>query len=164
MARPKKVVNGELAQQAKVELKRIKDYKVCIRLQAIISSADHSIELVSDILGIHSSTLWRLIKRFKEEGVKGLYDRAKGHNPAKLGPEHREKIVQWLEEGKNSSGKYVHWTLKHLQGEIERVFGVRVGKTPLWLVIRKLGFRQKVPRPVNAKADIVTQQTFKKNC
>lgn len=163
MARPKKGVNIELAQQAKAELKRIKDYKVCIRLQAIISSADRSVELVSDILGIHGSTLWRWIKRFKKEGVKGLYDRPKGHNPAKLGSEHREKIAQWLTEGKNSSGRYVHWTLKHLQNEIESVFGVKVGKTPLWLVIRKLGFRQKVPRPVNAKADLHEQQAFKKN-
>ena len=39
----------------------------------------------------------------------------------------------------------------------------RTSVFPLWDLLHKLGFRQKVPRQVHAKADPKAQETFKKN-
>ena len=163
MARPKEVVDRDLVRKAQVVLEEISDNQICVRLQAIISSGDHPMSLVADIMGVHPTTVWRWSKRFKENGVDGLRDRPKGHNPSKLGSEHRRIIFEWLNKSENAEGDCVHWTIPLLKEEVQRVFGIGMGKTPLWLMVRKLGFRQKVPRPHHAKADREEQEVFKKN-
>ena len=47
---------------------------------------------------------------------------------------------------------------------VEREWGIQISTTALWHFLRRGGFRQKVPRPVHAKADPVAQEAFKKNC
>ena len=163
MARPKEVVDRDLVRRAQVVLEQISDNQICVRLQAIISSGDHPMNLVADIMDVHPTTVWRWSKRFKEDGVDGLRDRPKGHNPSKLGSEHRLIIFEWLNKSENAEGDCVHWTIPLLKEEVQRVFGIGMGKTPLWLMVRKLGFRQKVPRPHHAKADREEQEVFKKN-
>lgn len=162
MARPKEVIDIQLAEKAKVELRKITDYKICFRLQGIISSSKYPINHVASIMGISRVSLWRWINKFRDEGLGGLRDKPKGHNPSKLGEEERKQIKEWLSEGKDSNGKDIHWTLSKLIDEIERVFSIKVGMTPLWRIVRKLGFRQKVPRPMHAKSDPDVQEAFKK--
>ena len=164
MSRPKREITRELAQQAEAELKKIEDHKVCYRLQAIISSARFPVDVVASVLGVHRSTVFKWIARFREQGVAGLIDKPKGHNPSKLNAYQKDRIIHWLDAGKNADGESVHWTVERLIAEVERVFGIRVGKTPLWLFIRKSGFSPKVPRPIHAMADILAQEAFKKNC
>jgi len=164
MARPKKVVNVALAQEAEQAMKVIPDHQICLRLQAIISSASYPINLVSKIFGTSRQTVWRWIKRFSSEGLSGLKDEAKGHRPAKLTEEQRQQVAKWLAEGKDSQGNPVHWTLAKLAMSVDTEFGVTMKQTPLWRLVRQLGFRQKVPRPYHAKADKSEQESFKKNC
>jgi transposase len=47
---------------------------------------------------------------------------------------------------------------------VDTEFGVTMKQTPLWRLVRQLGFRQKVPRPYHAKANKSEQESFKKNC
>ena len=163
MARPKEVIDAELANRARQELKKFQDHKICVRLQAIVSCAEHPVSLVASIFGASRQTLWRWIKRFKERGADGLRDLPRGHNPSKLNEDQRVQIAQWLKEARDSRSETVHWTLAKLAGAIKEEFGVRVGITPLWRLVRTLGFKQKVPRPVHAKADPEAQEAFKKN-
>ena len=162
MARPKKLLDESLALKAEEELEKLRNYKVCIRLKAILICKDYSISHVSEVLKVDRSTLWNWIKRFKAGGVSALYDKPRGHNPSKLNEEHKSKIAIWLEERMDHKGRPVHWTLEKLLFEIERVFGIRTSMTSLWNVIRAMGFRQKVPRPYHAKADKNEQERFKK--
>jgi transposase len=157
MARPKEIVDETLADA------RINNHKVSLRLQAIISCMNHPVNKVADVMGVSRHAVWRWAKRFREHGVEGLFDRPKGHNPPKLNEEEREQIAKWLGEGRNEDGEKVHWTIAKLREEVKKRFGKKVGKTPLWLLVRKMGFRQKVPRPSHAKADPKVQEEFKKN-
>ena len=163
MARPKEVLDADVVEKAKEEIRTLRNHKVCLRLQAIVSCAEHSMSQVASVMGVDRTALWRWITRFKKLGIEGLYDRPKGHNPAKLGEEHRHHIAQWLERGSNKKGEPVHWTLAKLAAEIKEEFGITIGTTALWRVVRGMGFRQKVPRPIHAKADKEQQETFKKN-
>ncbi len=152
MARPKEVIDAELANKARQELRKFPDQKICARLQAVASCAEHPVSLVASIFGASRQTLWRWIKRFKERGSDGLRDLPRGHNPAKLNEDQRGQIARWLKEAKDSRGEPVHWTLAKLARATEEEFGVRVGITPLWRLVRTPGFKQKVPRPLHAKA------------
>lgn len=162
MGRSKEVIDEELGRQAAAELKKITDAKVCIRLQGIISSVSYPMSLVAQILGIHRHTLWRWIKCFRQDGVDGLRDKPKGHNPAKLNEGHKRCVERWLATSADRKGRQVHWTLRKLAAEIEAEFGIKVGITPLWQVVRRLRFRLKVPRPQHAKANVQLQEEFKK--
>jgi transposase len=163
MGRPKAVIDATLAEKAEAALKTLPNSRVCIRLKAIISSARYPISLVSSVFGTDRTTLWRWIKRFASKGIAGLADEPKGHKPSKLGAEQRQKVGGWLEEGRNSQGEPIFWTLQKLMLAIETEFGISLGQTATWDLVRHLGFRQKVPRPRHAKADTQAQEFFKKN-
>jgi transposase len=162
MARPKAVIDAALAEKAEVALKALPDANVCIRLKAIISSARYPIKLVSDVFGTNRTTLWRWIKRFASKGISGLKDESKGHKPRKLDEGQRQQVACWLEENRKSNGDPIFWTLSKLALAIESEFGITLGKTATWDLVRQLGFRQKVPRPKHAKGDKQAQETFKK--
>jgi len=163
MARPKVSVDPKTVEKAKEELDKIKDSKLSIQLKAIIAAAEHPVEHVADILKVSARSIFRWITKFKEGSVEGLRDRPKGHMRSKLAEDHKKEIEQWIVSGKNGQGETVHWTLQKLKRELEKEFGVDIGKTPLWKHLKKMGLVLKKPRPVHAKADINAQEDFKKN-
>ena len=79
-----------------LHLKGLSDYKVCVRLKAIASSARYPISLVSAVFGTNRTTLWRWIKRFAAKGLPGLIDESKGYKPRKLNEEQRQQVAGWL--------------------------------------------------------------------
>ena len=163
MARPKKIIDAALAEEAEFALKGAPEYKIGVRLQAIISSAQYPITLVSKVLRTDRTTLRRWIKRFSAKGIDGLADAPKGHRPGKLMKEQKEKVAQWLEESRDAQGSPIHWTLSKLALAIEAELNLKLGQTAVWRLVRQLGFRQKVPRPRHAKANSHEQEFFKKN-
>jgi transposase len=163
MPRPKEVIDVDLVQRAQEALINVPDHKICLRLQAIISSAQHPLHLVTAILGISRVSLWRWIKRFSSQGVEGLIDKPKGHKPPKLNQEQQQQVACWLEESRTSQGEAIHWTLAKLKTAISTEFNVQLSQAALWHMVRKWGFKQKVPRPRHAKADKQAQESFKKN-
>lgn len=163
MARPKEVMDDELARAANAALRQIRDHQLCFRLQAMVSCTRYPVHVVASIFGVNVTTLWRWAKRFRAEGVQGLRDRPKGHNPSKLNSTQQHSIATWLDTGKNAEGCYTLWTIPLIQQEVNRVFGISMGRTPLRLLIRKMEFRLKVPRPKHYKTNPTAQEAFKKN-
>jgi DNA-binding NtrC family response regulator len=72
----------------------------------------------------------------------------------------REYLACWLEENRKSNGAPVFWTLFKLLLAIGSEFGITLGKTATWDLVRQLGFRQKVPRPKHAKGDNASRKTL----
>ena len=162
MARPKINVDPETVAKAEEELGKIKDSKLSIQLKAIIATADHPVENVADILKVSARSIFRWVAKFKQDSVKGLRDRPKGHMKSKLTQDHKKDIEKWIVSGKNARGETVHWTLKKIGKEIEKEFGVHISKTPLWKHLKKMDMVLKKPRPAHAKADRAAQEAFKK--
>lgn len=146
MTLTRKAISEVTAEQARIALIGIKESQLAIKLQTIISCANHQVETVSSVIGKDRVTVWRWIRAFRESGVDGLIDKPRGHNPSKLNEEQRKQIAIWLNTGKNSQGEPIHWTLKKLTMAIEEEYGIKITKTPLWITIQSMGFRQKVPR------------------
>ena len=163
MARTSRAINEETADMAREALIGIKESQLAIKLQTIISCAKHPVETVSSVIGKDRVTVWRWIRAFKENGVDGLMDKPKGHNPSKLNEDQRKQITVWLDTGNNSKGEPTHWTLKKLSMAIEEEYGIKITTTPLWITIQSMGFRQKVPRQTHSSADKEKQNAFKKN-
>lgn len=162
MGRHQEVVDAELAERARNELSRHTEARIGRRLQAIVSCAAWPVQTVAQVFGVNRRTVWVWAKRFKEEGIDGLRDRPRSGRRGRLNAEQQDQLEQWLEQGRNLDGEAVHWTLAKLQTELERVFGVKMSLTAVWKRVRKMGFRQKVPRPRHRRADPEAALAFKK--
>jgi len=164
MPRNKVIINAEVARRAEESLKSIRDRKLVIKLQSIVSSATYPIQDVARILGVGRQSVRNWILSFRAQGIAGLIDKPRGHRQSKLSNAQWAEVADWLERVVSPQGDPCHWTLEKLRETIEAQFAVRLGLTPLWRQVRKMGFRLKIPRPVHAKADPQKQVDFKKNC
>ena len=73
MPRKSAIINENLINKCHIALKiQGKSGKVARRLQAIISSKDHNISVVSSVFGITRATLTKWIKDFEKESISGL--------------------------------------------------------------------------------------------
>jgi len=134
-----KQVPGDILwlKQAEKEIRKIPTSRPAIRLKAIIAAAHHPVERVAEVFDVSVRTVFRWQNQFKKNGLPGLIDGQRGHPPAKLSDTHKVKIKKWLQSGKNSHGKKVHWTLKRLRAEIKTVFNIDISIAALWNHLQK---------------------------
>jgi len=163
MPRLKSIIDEETINKANEALKEIKDSKIVLKLLSIRALQNYTYKKVSMMFNVSRISLTKWAKGFKEYGVEGLKDHPKGHRPSKLSIKQMKEIETWILEGKDNKGKQVIWTIYKLKGAIKEVMGIEVGKTPLWLRMKKTELVLKKPRPEHYKADKKLQEAFKKN-
>ncbi len=103
------------------------------------AASNNKQEEVARIFNISRSTLQRWANSYTTNGIEGLKSKSKGHNPSKLSSDEQKEIKSWILKCTDHNGKNVHWTLKRLKKEIQIVFEKEVGKTPLWMLLKKMG-------------------------
>ena len=163
MARPKPAFMGGLAESAQFDLDIVDSQGVAVKLKAIVAVAKHKAELVADIMGVTTQTIWRWVKTYKEVGIEGLYPKSKRAKPSKLTAMQKEEVLAWLDNATTPKGKHAHWTLEKLRYAIAEEFGVTMGINTIWVWLRKEERKLKVPRPRHYGADEQAQEDFKKN-
>jgi transposase len=163
MGRQKKLLSREVCNRIISDLNNIPDHKIIFKLTALKAASTNKQADVANMFDISRSTLQRWAISYKNHGIEGLKPKQKGHNPSKLSFEEKETIREWIVDCKDQNNKNVHWTLKRLKQEILTVYGKEVGKTPLWILLKKMGLSLKKPRPKHYKSDSVLQEAFKKN-
>ena len=108
---------------------------------------------------IHRSRTWASdwLKRYREEGIEGLKDRSKSGRP----PDIPEEIVYEIKSQLSSSKE--GWTTKQVNDIIVRESGVQYHQIYIYTLLRKWGFKQKVPRKVHVNtASKEEKERFKK--
>jgi putative transposase len=108
---------------------------------------------------LHRSRAWAFdwLKRYDEEGIEGLKDRTKNGRPSELSEEVRYQIKKELSNSKQG------WTTKQIEELIVKKSGIRYHYTHIYRILRKWGFKQKVPRKVHVNtASREEKETFKK--
>jgi putative transposase len=108
---------------------------------------------------IHKSKGWasQWLKRYKQEGIERLKDKPKSGRHPEVSSEIEYKIKTILRE--NNSG----WTTKQVEEIIIRESGIRYHHNYIYHIVRKWGFKQKVPRKVHVNtASKEEKEEFKK--
>jgi putative transposase len=109
---------------------------------------------------LHRSRAWACewLKRYGKEGIKGLKNRQKSGRPSELSEEITCQIKEELKE--SSYG----WTTKQVEEElIIKKSGVKYHYVHIYRILRKWGFKQKVPRKVHVNtASKEEKEAFKK--
>ena len=163
MGRRKIFTESIYREQIAKDLKSISESNVVIKLRAIESALTHNEAEVAKIFNIARSTLTLWISKYKKDGIDGLRNQQRGHNPSKLSTTEKELIKEWIVTCKDSKGKMVHWTLHRLIKEIKDVFQIEIKQTPLWITLHKMDLVLKKPRPKHHLSDDEAQEAFKKN-
>lgn len=108
---------------------------------------------------IHRSRGWacQWLKRYKQEGIEGLKDIPKSGRPTELSLDVEYKIKTILKESNEG------WTTKQIEELIVLHTGVRYHPNHIYRVVKKWGFKQKVPRKVHVNtASKEEKEEFKK--
>jgi putative transposase len=108
---------------------------------------------------LHRSRPWTSdwLKRYREEGIEGLKNRTKSGRPPDIPEEIAYKIKSQLSSSKEG------WTTKQVYDIIVRESGVKYHQIYIYTLLRKWGFKQKVPRRVHVNtASKEEKEDFKK--
>ncbi len=149
--------------RAEADLDHLPQGRVALRLLAVIAAGqDRRLDDVASFFRTTRQTVAIWISRYRSKGLAGLTDLPKGHRRASLSRIQVKTIQRWVERGESPSGEPVHWTIALLREAILKAFGVTLGKTRVWLLLREWGYRLKVPRPRHTKATPKAEKAFKK--
>ena len=108
---------------------------------------------------LHRSKAWACewLKRYSKEGIEGLKDRTKSGRPPKLSKETSYQIKQELKQSNQG------WTTKQVEELIIKKSGIKYHSIHIYRILRKWGFKQKVPRKVHVNtATREEKNNFKK--
>ncbi len=109
---------------------------------------------------LHRSRAWTCewLKRYDREGISGLKTRPKSGRPPELSEEMEYQIKKELKES-NHQG----WTTKQVEELIIKKSGIKYHYIHIYRILRKWGFKQKVPRKVHVNtASQEEKEIFKK--
>ena len=97
------------------------------------------------------------LKRYDKEGIEGLKNRQKSGRPSELSEEICYRIKKELKESNQG------WTTKQVEELIIKKSGIKYHYTHIYRILRKWGFKQKVPRKVHVNtASKEEKDDFKK--
>ena len=109
---------------------------------------------------LHRSRAWASdwLKRYDKEGIDGLKDRTKSGRPTEIPEDIEYQIKKELSISKQG------WTTKQVEELIIKKSGIKYHYTHIYRILRKWGFKQKVPRKVhvNTTASNEEKNDFKK--
>ena len=150
-------LNSEIIFNSKSELQKIgRTGEIARRLNAIISSYNHSISDVARIYNTTNKTVRLWIKNFVSCGVEGLVVK-KGRGRKSIFNNHDlDKIRDIL--GNNPS-----ITIDELRVKIKSIFNKDISKSCCHGYIIKCGFSYKTARKKHYKSNQEKQDEFKKN-
>jgi putative transposase len=139
--------------------KKEKDPKVKERLLLVIRvRADKQVPF-RVVKEINRSNPWASywLKRYDKQGIEGLKDRPKSVRYPKISRQIEYRIRTVLKESNQG------WTTKQVEQMIVEKTGIKYHYTHIYHVLRKWGFRQKVPRKVHVNtATRDEKEIFKK--
>jgi transposase len=94
---------------------------------------------------LHRCKAWasNWLKRYDEEGIEGLKDRPKSGRHSQIPEQIEYKIKTMLKESNHG------WTTKQVEEMIIKMSGKHYHYTHIYRILRKWGFKQKVPRKVH---------------
>ena len=137
-----------------------KDVKVKERMLLVLNVVYYSKIATYVARDIHKSKGWasQWLKRYKQDGIRGLKDRPKCGRHPKISRQVEYRIKTILKESNQG------WTTKQVEELIIRESGgINYNHNYIYYIARKWGFKQKVPRKVHVNtASAEEKEDFKK--
>ena len=140
--------------------KKENDPKVKERLLLVIRVREDGQIPFHVVKEMHRSNPWASdwLKRYDKEGICGLKDRIKSGRSPEMSEE-----VSFIIRKELSSNSKEGWTTKQAEELIVKKSGIKYHYTHIYRILRKWGFKQKIPRKVHVNtASPEEKEVFKK--
>ena len=146
------------------EIHRNNDSRYDHRLHGILLVAKgHTCSSVADLLDHSVTTIENWVNRFNNGGFQALLDEPRTGRPSFLSDQQLMRINQDLREDPKKLGYNQNlWDGKLLSYHILNRFEISLSVRQCQRLFHKLGFRQRIPRPISSKSDPCKQDIFKK--
>jgi putative transposase len=135
------------------------DVKTKERMLLVLNVIYHSMIAVHVATDLHRNRAWACVwlKRYYEEGLEGLKNKPRTGRPSESSEEDICSIKTILKESNQG------WTTKQVEELIVKKSGIKYHYTHIYRILRKWGFKQKVPRKVHVNtASREEKEAFKK--
>ncbi len=135
------------------------DVKTKERMLLVLNVVYYGMVAAHIATDLHRNRAWACVwlKRYDEEGVGGLKNKPRTGRPSELSEEDICSIKTTLKESNQG------WTTKQVEELIIKKSGIKYHYTHIYRILRKWGFKQKVPRKVHVKsASREEKEEFKK--
>lgn len=120
-----------------------------------------SAELISPLVNLSKPSIYKIVERFNKEGAKGIkYTQRGGRRRFLLSSEEESELLSSIEQ-KASTGLIK--TAYDIKALVEQRVGHQVSDDYLWDLLKRNGWKKKMPRPHHPKRSLQEQQQFKKN-
>ena len=135
------------------------DVKTRERMLLVLNVAYHGMVAAHVARDLHRCKAWasNWLKRYDEEGIEGLKDRTRSGRHSQMSEQTEHKIKTILKESNSD------WTTKQVEDLIIKMSGKHYHHIHIYRILRRWGFRHKVPRKVHVNtATKVEKEEFKK--
>ena len=141
------------------------DARFVRRLDVVSLICDgHTINYVSGLFRINSTTIQRWIHRLNESGFQGLRDMLGRGRRSQLNDADRLMLKKDLEKSpKNLGYDQARWDGKLLSHHLKTQYGVQLKVRQCQNLFKQLDFSLQRPRKMPVGADPKKQEAFKKN-
>jgi len=141
------------------------DARFVRRLDVVSLICDgHTINYVSGLFRINSTTIQRWIHRLNESGFQGLRDMLGRGRRSQLNDADRLMLKKDLEKSpKNLGYDQARWDGKLLSHHLKTQYGVKLKVRQCQNLFKQLDFSLQRPRKMPVGADPKKQEAFKKN-
>jgi len=110
--------------------------------------AGRSPQNTADVLAVHRATVYRVAKRFRDQGELGLYDHRHDNGPTKVDRSYREVLEKTVRSNPQAYGwSRPTWTRELLVLAVRRQTGMQIHVGTMSRALRRIGARRGRPRP-----------------
>lgn len=120
------------------------------RIQAVyLRSQKMTYKAIIELVGLSHDTIWRLVKKYEQEGISALIqDRRGGRRAAYL---TYEEETEFLKEQLESSVSGEIVTINEIHEAYQNKIGKRTTREGFYALLKRHGWRKVTPRPEHPK-------------
>jgi transposase len=156
MSRKSLLLSQELAESAKLELKKLgSNVLVARKLEAIIAACNYGITEVAKVFNIRHMTLRSWIKRFLESRIEQLKAPPSRRRKSILNDSDRAIIKKIIEENSQI-------TVDIMVQKVQEICGKKISRSSMHREMQKLEYTYITPRPQHYKQNKEKVEAFKK--
>lgn len=120
-----------------------------------------SADLICPLVNLTKHSIYKIVEGYNKSGIKGIkYTPKGGRRRFLLNPKEEAELLSKIEQ-KAANGLIK--TAYDIRAIVEEKVGREVSDDYLWDLLKRNGWKKKMPRPHHPKRRLKEQQQFKKN-
>jgi transposase len=120
-----------------------------------------SADMIAPVVGLSKPSVYSIVQKYNKQGASALTVRPRGGRRHSLLSLEEEKVLLQTIEEKAAQGLIK--TAFDMKAVVEERVGKVVSDDFLWDLLKRHGWKKKMPRPHHPKRDVASQELFKKN-